>query len=85
MYLELASRLIIEQEHIFVHCVSSFGGPSVSRKPKTGSFGPSDIPWKIDLQHLADTNGVTHLLAKMGTPPGLIIMWGSLYHGASLA
>lgn len=68
-----------------MHCVSSIGGPCVSRKPKTGSFGPSEIPWKIALQHLADTYGVTHLLVKKGTPPGLILMWGSLHYGASLA
>ena len=67
-----------------MHCVSTFWGPSINRKPRTESLGPSEMPWKIALEHLADAYGVTQLLAKKGTPPGLIIMWGNLHYGASL-
>lgn len=36
------------------------------------------------MEHLADAYGVTQLLAKKGTPPGLLILWGNLHYGASL-
>lgn len=49
----LASRLIIKQKHISVYCVSTLWGPSINGKPRTGSFGPSETPWKIALQHLS--------------------------------
>lgn len=64
--------------------MSTFWGPSINRKPRTGRLGPSEMPWKIALEHLADAYGVTQLLAKKGTPPGLIILWGNLHYGASL-